>query len=160
MKRYFLLVVLAGLFSCTDQSDCCTNIELGIDVEIQNSSGSDMLNSTTPGNVAVEDVSVFYDINGRHETYSSINKGAVLDNPEGFILQSDGARNFLHVFSNPTVGNSVVTIIKIRGRSDIELVTQVKSNHGKQITNVWLDDQLVWSNATAQRAPHVVVNIE
>src|SRR5688500_53091 len=102
----FLILILSG---CDDQSDCCTNYDLGISVELQNANGLDMLNPSTAGNIKAQDIELYYEIKGELKTYASLSNWAVLDNPKGFDVQSDGTKYFLHVFSNPTPGNDVVT---------------------------------------------------
>lgn len=124
---------------------------LSIEVKLQNADGSDLLNSLTPGFIAKKDISVFYEINGKLETYQSLNKGAILDNPEGFVVQNDGTKYFLHVFSNPTTGNNVVTLIRIKDRPEIKLITKVEDNHGRQVTELRYNDQLVWSNSMSSK---------
>lgn len=147
--------------SCTEPSDCCINVMLSIDVELQNADGVDLLNSTTPGFIAKKDTRVYYEIRGKLETYRSLNTGAMLDNPEGFAIQNDGIKYFLHVFSNPTVGNNIVTLIRIKDRPEIRLVTKVESNHGKQVTELRYNDQLVWANSmSSQQGPIVTIKFD
>lgn len=156
-----LFVFLLGfLVSCSDQSDCCTNNDLNIEVELQHVDGTDMLNPSTAGHIPKQDIEVFYEIEGKFETYASLNEGASLDNPEGFDVQSDGTKYYLHVFSNPTAGDHVVTLIMIKDRSEIRLITKVADDHGKQIKELWFNDQLVWSTPASQSSPRVTVKID
>jgi hypothetical protein len=154
----FLIGMLTG---CSDQADCCINYDLGITVELQTADGADMLNPSTAGNITEQDIEMYYEIKGQLKTYSSLSNGAVLDNPKGFIVQSDGAKYFLHVFSNPTEGNDVVTLIRIKDRPEIRLVTKVKDDHGKRITELRYNDQLVWANTmSSQQYPVVTVKFD
>lgn len=150
------LLLILVLSSCSEQSDCCTNIELSINVEIQNANGADMLNPSTSGSISNLDIEVYYEIDGRFETYRSLNKGAILDNPKGFDLQSKDTSYFLRVFSNPTPGNSVVTLIRIKDHPEVRLVTKVEDNHGRQVTELRYLDQLVWSNTMSSKQYPVV----
>ena len=155
-----LFIFLAGsLVMCSDQRDCCTNNYLNIEVELQNIDGTDMLNPSTSGYIKKQDIELYYEINGNLETYVSLNEGAMLDNPEGFDMQSDGAKYFLQVFSNPTAGNNVITLIRIKDRAEIRLVTKVEDNHGRQITKLWYNDQLIWSTAS-QNSPRVTIRVD
>jgi hypothetical protein len=157
-----LFILLIGILSeCSDQSDCCINHDLGITVELQNADGADMLNPSTAGNIKEQDIELYYEIKGQLKTYASLGNGAVLDNPKGFIVQSDGAKYFLHVFSNPTEGNNVVTLIRIKDRPEITLVTQVRDDHGKRITELRYNEQLVWANTmSSQQYPRVIVKFD
>jgi hypothetical protein len=164
MKSPFIpvfFVCLASLLSgCTDQQDCCTHIDLSIDVELKNSSGADMLDPSTSGYIPKQDISVFYEVDGRLETYVSMNEGAVLDNPSGFmIIQPDGY--LLRIYGNPTPGKDVITLIRIKDRQEIRLVTNVEKNNGIQITELRYNDQLVWANTmSSQQSPRVTVVVD
>jgi hypothetical protein len=154
----FLIGILSG---CSDQSDCCTNYDLGITVELQNADGADMLNPSTAGNIQEQDIEMYYEVNGQLKTYASLSNGAVLDNPKGFIVQSDGSKYFLHVFSNPTEGDNVVTFIRIKERPEIKLVTKVEDDHGRRVTELRYNNQLVWANTmSSQQYPIVTVKFD
>jgi len=157
-----LFVFLFGILStCSDQTDCCTNIFLDVQVELQNADGADMLNPATPGYINDHDIEMYYEIDGKLETFVSINKGAILDNPLGFAVQSDGTKNLLRVSSNPTEGNNVVTIIRIKDRPEIKLVTKVEDDHGRRITELRYNDQLIWANTmSSQQYPAVTVKFD
>lgn len=155
----FFVFLIGFLSMCTDHSDCCINNDLDIAVELQNADGMDMLNPSTVGCLKEQDINVYYEIDGNLETYASLNEGATLDHPEGFDVQTDGTKYYLYVFSNPTAGDNVVTFIMIEDRPEIRLVTKVNDDHGKQIKELWYNNQLVWSTSS-QNSPRVTVTVD
>lgn len=163
MKRFFRLAFffLTGWFltACDTESCACVTYDLGIDVSIEDSAGNDLLNPSTEGYFAERDIDMFYEIKGKLKTYASTVGGAQSDNPEGFFIRPGDTEYVLDIFSNPTPGKKVVTILRIKDHPDIRLVTQVNGENGAHVKKLWYNDQLVWSSGT-QTLRHVTIILE
>lgn len=166
MKVILYSVLLSGLtVSCSDQHSHAVIVDLDINITIENANGEDVLNPAVSGSVTANNISVFYEINGELETYLSLSNGDS-DNPSGFTLNppdgSDtfGGRYFLTIFSNPTEGEPL-TIIKVEGMEDINLVTKVvRSNGNTRITEIRYKDELVWPVEGNDMAKYVRVVVD
>jgi hypothetical protein len=147
----WLIVGTAMFFSC-DSDDQAVVVDIDINLTIEDADGNDLLNAEIGNFIQSGAIHVFYEINGKRETYQSVNQGTALDLPEGFyIIPSDGVRKAqLTIFSNPTVGDQVVTVIEIDGRDDVRLVTKVTRKKGNtRVEKIWYKDNLVWPTEDA-----------
>ena len=144
----YLMLLSAFIASCDDHPDS-TIVDIDINLTIVNKVGEDMLNPNVSGSIPESDITMFYEIDGKLKTYLSLSNGDP-DYPSGFILNPpDGSgtlndRYYLTIFSNPTPGESL-TILKIEGRQDINLVTKVIESKGNtNVVEIWYKGKLVW----------------
>jgi hypothetical protein len=161
MRRFNLVFfLLSGWFltGCDTDSCGCVTVNLGIELAIEDAAGNDLLNPSTEGYFTEQDIDLYYEINGKLETHASMSSGQ-LNNPDGLTIGSDGTRYLLGLSSNPTAGKKVVTLVRIKDKPDIRLVTQVNGDNGKRVEKIWYKDQLVWS-MEMQIAPLVTVILD
>lgn len=166
MKALLYSVLLSGLaVSCSDQHSHAVIVDLDINLTIENVNGEDILNPTVSGSVMASKISVFYEINGELETYLSLSNNDP-DNPSGFTLNPPdgsttfGGKYFLNIFSNPTKGEAL-TIVKVDGMDDINLVTKVvESNGNTRVVEIWYKDELVWPIEGNNMAKYVSVVVD
>ncbi len=137
MKTKLILVLFSlavVVFSCVDEKEDSyfDNVNLTVVLTIEDANGTDLLDLKNENAIQSQNIKVFYEINGKRETYAStFTKGATPGNPKGFnIRQPNGGSGFegkaiLYFYSNPTVGKGQVNIIEIKGREDIEIITDV-----------------------------------
>jgi hypothetical protein len=142
-KLVFFFLTAWFLTACDTDSCACTIVDIGIEVSIEDAAGNDLLNPLTEGYFEKKDIDMYYEINGKLKTHASMSPGAQLNNPEGFTI-SPGDRYHLNISSNPTAGNKVVTLLRIKDLPDIRLVTKVNGRNGSQVEKIWYKDQLVW----------------
>lgn len=163
MKRSSILLVLflSGWFltGCDEEKCECRIMNTGIEVAIQDAAGKNLLDPSTNGYFAKQDIKMFYEIKGKLRTHASLAPGAQLDNPEGFSIGSNGTQYFLNISSNPTPGKEVITILKIKDQADVRLITTVNGDGGSRIEKIWYKDQLVWS-VDMQTFPRVTVVLD
>lgn len=164
MKRSFTLVFffLTAWFltACDTQSCGCIIYDLGIEVAIEDAAGNDLLNPSTDGYFEKQDIDMYYEIKGKLRTYASMNEGTQMDNPKGFIIRPDETRYYLYITSNPTAGNKVVTILRIKDHPDIRLVTRVNGKNGGRVEKIWYNDQLVWPVAGNNDFRRITITID
>src|SRR5687767_12718539 len=106
---------LSGWFltACDTDSCGCMIVNLGIEVAIEDASGNDLLNPSTEGYFAEQDIDMYYEIDGKLRTHSSMSSGQ-LDNPDGLTIGLNGTQYLLYLSSNPTAGKNVVTILRVK----------------------------------------------
>ncbi|CAN0513875.1 unnamed protein product, partial [Phaeothamnion confervicola] len=150
---------LTGWFftACETQSCGCVNYDLGIEVVIEDAAGKDLLDPSTDGYFNEQNITMLYEIKGKLENYGSMVGG---DNPKGFTIYPNGDRYVLSLFSNPTAGSKVVTLLRIKDHPDVKLVTKVNGENGKRIEKIWYKDQLVWPVSKNDYSRTVTVTID
>jgi hypothetical protein len=164
MKRSFTLVffflTVWFLTGCETDSCGCTTYDLNIEVAIEDAAGNDLLDPSTKEYFEAQDIEMFYEIGGKLKTYASTNGGAPADHPKGFAIRPGDTGYVLDIFSNPTAGKKVVTLLRINGHPDIKLVTQINGSNGKRIEKLWYNDQLIWPTSGAMGFRKVMVTLE
>jgi hypothetical protein len=150
MRKYiFFCFILGSLFSCKKNNDDSYFKSSVIYLTVESIKGSDLLDPGTPNAIRAEDISIFYEINGKKETYLSTSNAYKLDNPAGFTLNkptnSFGNKYFLMIYSNPVVSNKSITVIAISGREEIEIISEVtQTANSHSIAQIWYKNNLVW----------------
>lgn len=150
MKRVIVYsILLCAVLSCKknnqkEKFDYDTDICLSI----VSPSGIDLLNPNSPNHIVKEDIEMYYDSDGKRETYASRCGGYLPDNPDGFTLGTSptlGGKYYLNIYSNDYVSDHSITVLTIKGSEDIKLVTEVVQTDGSiKIRKVWHNGILVW----------------
>ena len=150
MNKYLVICILFGsIFSCKKISQEGAIVDLMINLTIESSDGKDLLNPNTPNAIKAGDINIFYEINGKRETYLSTSNAYKLDNPAGFTVNkpdnSFGNKYFLTIFSNPDVNNNSITVIAVSGREEIKIISEVtQTSNSHSIAKIWYKNNLVW----------------
>lgn len=165
MKRSFALAfffLTVWFITGCDTSSCgCATYDLNIEVVIEDAAGNNLLDPSTANHFTEQDIDMFYEVKGKLRTYASMGSGQV-DNPKGFDIGLDQAQTqyLLYLSSNPTAGKKVVTILRIKDKPDIRLVTRVNGGDGARIEKVWYQDQLVWPVPGNEYSRRITVTID
>jgi len=164
MKNAVVILVLLACFSCETSSNDAVVVDIRIDMTIEDRQGNDLLNPETENSIQQDDIRVYYEIDGKKETYLSCHKdkNVILDNPAGFLIYPEDAlgKFQLSVFSNPTQGEAI-TIIELEGHDDVTLKAQVSRENGNTIVRkVWYQGNLVWPTETNNGPAYVQVVLD
>lgn len=154
MIMSFGLIVGGMIFFSCDSPDDQVVVDVNVYMTIEDADGNDLLNPATENYIKPESIHILYEIGGNRETYESINQGATLDKPAGFFVsppEGEFTKYRLTIFTNPTGGDHVVTIIEVEGHEDIILVTEVSRKKGNTIVQkIWYKDALIYPSDKAE----------
>lgn len=157
MKKFpvsLLMFSVMLFYGCSDSEDGDqVVVDVSVHLTIEDAQGTDLLDPEEENAITQDDIHLFYEIDGSKVSFESANEGSQLDYPKGFFIgPSEGANVFggkhvLTVFSNPTAGDDVITIIEVEGHDDITLSTSVSRKHGNTVVQaIRYDGDVVWKN--------------
>jgi hypothetical protein len=167
-KILLFCIVLGFMLSCKEdvQEEDGVYVSLRIHLTIESTDGIDLLNPNTPNAIREDNIRMFYEIDGKRETYASTSNAYILDNPSGFTLNTPvistqpidmlGNKYFLTIFSNSLVSNNSITVLAFSGKDAIKLRTEVLRTNGSiRVTKVWYENILVWPIEGNDGPPYV-----
>ena len=142
MKKIILLLII-GLsnFACSDDNDCCLNIDIGIDIKYINTEGQNLFEIDNGYNES--DITIYHKANGEWEEYYESN----LDSPKGITVVEGENGKFLSISPSTTLDNNNYSETKIQfSESDFDIIkTEIdKSNSSTILTKVWYNGVLEW----------------
>jgi len=156
-KILFFCIVLGFMLSCKEDIQVRDGVyvSLRIHLTIESTDGIDLLNPNTPNGIREEYIGMFYEIDGKRETYASTSNAISLDNSKGFTLNAPtistqpidifGNKYFLTIFSNGLVSSNSITVLAVSGKDVITLRTEVlKTSGSTRIVKIWYKNVLVW----------------
>lgn len=138
LKLFFFLLTAWFLTMCDTNVCGCVQYDLDILIAIEDAGGNDLLDPTLEGHLEEGDIALYHEIKGELKKYEWNHEG------KGIAFETGGEHNRIHINSNPTRGNKVVTVLRVQDHPDIRIVTKVNGENGARVEKIWYKDQLVW----------------
>lgn len=129
-------ILLLGFIGCTKKTDCCTIIDVNIQILYKNESGGNLINSTTEFDAS--NIKVYYKNGNEFEYVYNGN----LDAPNRHRIDEDGNGNLiLTVYpSNYYEGNQSTTLIELNPNVVDTLVGEFELESNREICKkAWLN---------------------
>jgi len=153
MKKIILFLIIGiSLAACSNEDDCCINIDVGISVKYLNEEGDNLFEIENGYNES--DVTIYHKINGEWNEYYEAN----LDYPKGITLIDREDGKYLMIFPNTRlVDNNSETKIEF-SNTDFDIIkTEIdNSNSNTIVTKVWYNDVLEWEAYETERMFEII----
>ena len=133
---FFIKILLMGLTSCDNESNCCTTIDVAVQIHYQTLAGENLINSDD--DFPESKIKIYYK-NG--EEFKYINRGN-LTYPKMYKIYKDSSDNLLlGIFpSNYYEDNFSTTLIKLNETSVDTLVCEFDLTNGNEVCiAAWLN---------------------
>jgi len=149
MKKILTLLIIGFLLIfCSDEQDCCTNIDIGISIKYLNENGENLFELES--GLTESNINIYHRINNEWVKYFEGN----LDYPKGIrtVEREDGI--YLVIFPSTTIveSNYSETKIEFSGSDSDILKTEIdKKNSNEIVTKVWYNDELKWEVSQSER---------
>lgn len=154
MKKIILLLIIGiSLAACSDDDDCCVNIDVGISVKYLNEEGDNLFEIENGYNES--DVTIYHKINGEWNEYYEGN----LDYPKGITLIDREDGKYLMIFSSTRLVDNNNSETKIEfSNTDFDIIkTEIdNSNSNTIVTKVWYNDVLEWEAYETERMFEII----
>lgn len=139
-KKYLILltgILIIGVSNCSDEPNCCVNIDTDVQIHYQNTAGENLINSTD--DFEKSSIKVYYKNVDDYEYIYQSN----LDYPNMHRVSEDGNGNLiLTIFpSNYYEGNQSTTLIELNESIVDTLVCEFELTENREVcTQAWLND--------------------
>lgn len=138
MKYVFCLLTVLFL-GCAPETNCCTNLDVGMQFAVLDANGNDVLNPSNPNAFKAQNIKIYYVIDGVSE-YQNSGNGGLLE-----ISKYQNHENYI-ISIGPYVGDHLSTTLIKWNEIDIDTikceVERISSN--TRISKVWFNDVLKW----------------
>jgi len=149
----FLLVAIF-LTACSDKNEnCCTNIDIGINIKYLNENNENLLE--LEDGIREEDLTVFHLIDGEWVAYFEAN----LDSPQGIKVIDRADGKYLRLFPSTTTDAQNLSQTKIVfSTTDSDVIkTEIDSNGSNTtLTKIWYNETLEWDTNQSERIIEIV----
>ena len=151
-----ITTIIIGLIVCacsSDNSDCCTVIDIGMDIKYVNQAGENLFD--IENGLDIEEIKVYYKIENEWELHYSYN----LDSPKGISLIQRGEETYLRLTPSidiVTDGYSETKIELSSEESDVIRTMIDNSQPNVIVTKVWYNNDLKWEAYEDERMFEVV----
>ncbi len=135
-KILILCLIIVGVVSCENKSDCCVVVDRNVSIHYQTQSGDNLINSTEEYNES--NFRIYYK-NG--EEYEYINRGN-LSHPKMYkVDEGEDGKLIMTIFpSNYYEGKLSTTLIKLIENVVDTLVCEFSLGENREVcTNAWLN---------------------
>ena len=152
-KILFTLIIGLSILACSDDNDCCVNVDIGIDIKYLNAQGENLFEIDNGYNES--DITIYHKINGDWNEYSKGN----LDSPKGIKVVNGENGKFLSISPSTTLDENNYSETKIKfSESDFDIIkTEIdKSNSNTIVTKVWYNGNLEWEAYESERMFEII----
>jgi len=129
-------ILISGMLSCDKKSDCCTIVDVDVQIHYQNQSGENLINSVDDFNES--NIKVYYKNEDEFEYIFNGN----LDYPNmHFVYEDENGNIILTVFpSNYYEGNLSTTLVELNQNTVDTLVCEFELGNNKEICKkAWIN---------------------
>jgi len=154
MKILFLITLIVTLFSCSEENQVATNIDIGIEFFVVSEEGIDLLNPENPTAFQKNEIRIFNLIDGVvTEVYNprmDLPRGFALNEPEPLVkIEKYSLGLGANMYS--TDEHPITYIAWNKEDMDTLKVEFDRGNNYQTVTKVWFNDQLVWDDLSTAR---------
>lgn len=154
MKKILSLLLIGILITaCSDEKDCCTNIDTGISIKYLNENGDNLFEISN--GITESEITIYHKINDEWKLYYKGN----LDYPKGIRTVESEDGTYLVIFPSTTLVENNYSETKIEfSDSDSDIIkTEIEKNNSNEIvTKVWYDGELKWEAYENERMFEIV----
>jgi len=154
MKRIFTLIIIGFLtISCTDDENCCTVIDIGVDIKYLNENGENLFDISNGFDFSK--INAYHKNDGNWEKYFEGN----LDYPKGLMLVERKDGTYLRIFPSTTIVENNISESKIEfseNDSDILKTEITKTNSNTIVKKVWYNGELKWESGKTERLFEII----
>ncbi|MHA7944244.1 hypothetical protein ACJOV8_014295 [Formosa sp. 3Alg 14/1] len=152
-KVIILLLIILPMIACSEETDCCVNPDISLDITYLNADGLNLFEIEQGYSVA--DITVYHKINGEWEVYYKGN----LDAPKGITVVDGTHGTYLSISPSTNLDQNKQSETKIQfSASDSDIIkAEIDQSHSNtSITKVWYNDVLVWENHDAKSMIEII----
>lgn len=139
------------LFSCTKNpnKNCCTTYDAVVNLSVRDSSGQDLLNSSSDNQIDLENVKIFLALNGETIEYTEQTNS---DHPKGFIVydhEDESRMKIYNDFPQQADLDEVTYYIEWSEADRDTIISEMRrSENSTQCIKVWYNGVLKWNETS------------
>jgi hypothetical protein len=142
--KYLLFPLLSLLFACQQKENCCTTIDVGVDIFLENTAGQNLLLNTTPNAINPAEIRLIYLLGDKEQVFYAGN----LDCPTNVCFVDDTGFERVSIFPNDTEAEPYpVTLIKwTASDTDTMRCHFIRKNNNSFVVcdSVWMNGTLMF----------------
>ncbi|TCI85534.1 hypothetical protein [Tenacibaculum sp. M341] len=152
-KLILLLSIVISFYACSNNDNCCVNIDTNITIKYLNEEGKNLFE--IENGYKESDINIYHKINGEWKKFYD-NK---LDTPKGISVIETENGTLLSLSPSLTTDQNSYSETKIEfSNTDADIVKAAieNSNNNTIVTKVWYNDILKWDTSNTNRTIEIV----